>query len=141
MLTVNSYTSYQSADYLYDFKESYRKFFMKFFNKEKFSVNEVEIKKLQMKSIPINDASNMNTQLSYVYQGLAADTFELTITRKKEVNIDFSKAIKTVLEVVSKEISNPTVTEKMDNFFKIVDSTKSERKDSLLYKLCFLKLK
>lgn len=127
--------TYKSADFINDYTNKYRKFLTFFSSKEKFQVTNLTIYKASIKSINISDIARMKSDVKYVYEGYSADSMILRISRRKEVNVDYSKAINTIFKQINKSLITGKAMDKIKDMLPILDSLRSEKEDSIVYEL------
>jgi hypothetical protein len=124
---------YQSADFIEDYTNKYRKFITLFTTAEKWNISHFIVYKASIKSINAQDVAKMKSNVKYIYEGYSADSMELTISRKREVNIDYGKAVKSIFNAMTKSILTGAAVTKIADVLPVLDSIRSEKKDSIIY--------
>lgn len=127
--------TYRSADYIKEYTNKYRKFLTLFTSSEKFVVSDLTIFKASIKSLNIEDVVKMKTNIKYVYEGYSADSIVIKLSRKRELNVNYSKAVQTIFQQINKNILKGSAMDKIADVLPILDSIRSQSKDSIIYEL------
>lgn len=119
----------QSADSKTEYENKFRNFTTKYFNSTKASVQNITAYNLKVRTLSQESIDNLQIGGKYVYEGIAADSVNITVSAKKEFSADISKA----LEDLSSALTNPKTTEIVEKIAPFLDSIKYTRNDSIFY--------
>jgi len=123
-------TTQNGAAYIAEYQKKYRSFFGQFVNTENSTIKAVKIKNLKIRTLAAKDVIKMKPELMYVYQGISADTLEVTVTTSKKSDIDYSKALNLLVNAASSSMRAGSSAE-IKNWLHILDIAKSDKKDSV----------
>lgn len=130
-LLIEKLDESQSSDEISEYNEKFKSFITKYFTSNKFSVAEVTAKKLVIKSLNIDDVRKLDLGNKYIFSAISADSVTVTIKTKKSTNVDYSKALKDIASILTK---NKTV-EIVTKIIPFLDNISTQNKDSISYKM------
>ncbi|WP_428331618.1 hypothetical protein [Mucilaginibacter sp.] len=130
-LTEFKIDTFATADDLQEYNSQYRSFLTKYFQRSKSTIQEVKAKKLLIQSLSPDAFLSMDVGSQYVYSGISADTVEITVSMKRDINVNYSKFIKDAAKLVTGSASSVV----LPKVLALVDSVSSKSKDSVTYKM------
>ena len=127
----NTFDNYESLESLTEYQNKFKKFTSKFFNTDKSKIKSVKAHNLVIRSLSQDDVSGLTNNVKYVYEGIAADSVTVTISVKKNSDVDISKIVNTAASIVLKSGDTTGVVGKI---IPKLDSISLKNNDSIYYK-------
>ena len=124
------FNTYTSADEITEYANKFRSFISKFFNFEKTKIKSITVKKLLVKSLDLESIQQMSSGTKFAYEGLTADTVIVTVSVKKNTEVDIEKLADNIANTL-----NANSTEVVWKIVPFLDSMSYKSADSLTYKL------
>lgn len=121
----------ESAESITEYKEQFRNFITKYFNTSKVTIATTEAFKLKIRTLSQETIDKLQVGAKYVYEGIAADSVEFTLSAKKEFSADISKAVKDI----AGQITGQQATDIVEKIVPFLDSISYTRNDSIYYKV------
>lgn len=119
----------ESAESKSEYEDKFRNFTTKYFNSNKTSIQNITAYNLKVRILSQDAINNLQIGGKYIYEAIAADSVNMTISAKREFSADISKAITDLSSV----ITNPKTTEIVEKVAPILDSISYTRNDSIFY--------
>ncbi len=119
----------QSAESKSEYEDKFRNFTTKYFNSTKTSIQNITAYNLNVRILSQDAIDNLQIGGKFIYEAIAADSVNMTISAKREFSADISKAIKDL----SAAITNPKNTEIIEKIAPILDSISYTKNDSIFY--------
>lgn len=121
----------ESAESIEEYEEQFRNFVTKYFNREKVTIATSKAYNLKIRSLSQETIDKLQVGAKYVYEGLAADSVEFTLSAKKEFKADISKAVKDI----AGQITGQQATDIVEKITPFLDSISYEKNDSVFYRV------
>lgn len=128
--TIITSNSYQSAESIDDYREQIGTFFSKLVQNEKVKIKGVSIKNMIIKSLSFESVKNLDPGSKYIYEAISADTVVLSITKKRETEVNFEELSKLVTESLGDRSS-----ELIGSFIPVFEDMSYKSSDSVQYKM------
>ncbi len=128
---LETFDNYQSLESVVEYQNKFKKFTSKFFNTDKSKIKSVKAHNLVIRSLSQDDVAELTNNVKYVYEGIAADSVTITISVKKNSDVDISKIVSTAASIVLK---GGDTTSAVSKIIPKLDSISLKNNDSIYYK-------
>lgn len=121
----------QSSDEMNEYNQQFTNFISKYFSSSKFTITEVKAKKLVIKSLNYESVKKLTSGDKYIFSALSADSVEITVKSKKSKDMNYSKAINDIANL----ITGDKAAEVVIKIIPFIDSLSISKDDTLSYKM------